>query len=57
MRWIVRDTHNLPEPAGAATVAAAWKLRERLAGKTVVGILSGGNCDVRLLGELMENGQ
>ena len=25
MRWIVADTHNLPEPAGAATTAAAWK--------------------------------
>ena len=52
MRWIIADTHNLPEPAGAATTAAAWKLRDRLAGKTVVGILSGGNCDVRLLAEL-----
>jgi threonine dehydratase len=52
MRWIISDTHNLPEPAGAASTAAAWKLREQLAGQTVVGILSGGNCDTRLLGEL-----
>jgi threonine dehydratase len=55
MRWIVADTHNLPEPAGAASVAAAYKLRGQLAGKTVVGILSGGNCDLRLLSELVEN--
>ncbi|MEQ8788251.1 MAG: threonine dehydratase [Pirellulaceae bacterium] len=52
MRWIIADTHNLPEPAGAASTAAAWKLREPLAGRTVVGVLSGGNCDTRLLREL-----
>lgn len=31
------------EGAGAASLAAAWKLRERLTGQKVVGILSGGN--------------
>ena len=53
MKWILADTHNLPEPAGAATTAAAWKLRDQLAGKSVVGILSGGNCDLRVLKELL----
>ncbi len=53
MRWIMESTRNLPEPAGAASTAAAWKIREHLAGKTVVGILSGGNCDVRLLPEIL----
>ena len=48
-RWLLVATHNLPEPAGAATTAAACKLRRSLIGKTVVGILSGGNCDMRLL--------
>ncbi len=49
MRLILESTHNLPEPAGAASTAAAWKLRDQLAGQTVVGILSGGNCDLDLL--------
>jgi threonine dehydratase len=38
-------THNLPEGAGAATIGAAVKLRDRLAGKTVVCVMSGGNMD------------
>ncbi len=36
-------TRNLAEPAGAAPLAAALKLRDRLAGKRVALILSGGN--------------
>lgn len=52
MAWLLEATHNLAEPAGAAATAAAWKLRDKLKGKTVVGILSGGNCDLRLLSEL-----
>ncbi|HWA97959.1 MAG TPA: threonine dehydratase [Pirellulales bacterium] len=46
---LLRTTHNLAEGAGAAATAAAFKLRERLQGKTVVGILSGGNLDLREL--------
>lgn len=53
MGWVLEATHNLPEPAGAATTAAAWKLRDRLADKTVVGVLSGGNCDLRLLADVL----
>lgn len=49
MRWILEDTRNLPEPAGAASTAAAWKLRSELAGRKVVGILSGGNIDAATL--------
>jgi threonine dehydratase len=36
-------THNLVEGAAAAPLAAAIKLRDRLAGKKVVLIVSGGN--------------
>jgi threonine dehydratase len=36
-------THNLAESAGAVTVAAALKLRQRLQGKKVVLQMSGGN--------------
>ena len=49
MAWLLEATHNLAEPSGAASTAAAWKLRDRFKGKTVAGILSGGNCDLRLL--------
>src|SRR5262249_53343117 len=44
-----RTTHNLAEGAGAAPVAAAWKLREALAGQKVVMVLSGGNIDLGTL--------
>ena len=52
MAWLLEATHNLAEPAGAAATAAAWKLRGRFKGKTVVGILSGGNCNLQLLAEI-----
>jgi len=42
------DTHNLAEGAGAAPLAAALKERDRLAGKTVGLVLSGGNIDFDL---------
>jgi threonine dehydratase len=47
---LLRVTHNLAEGAGAAATAAALQMRDQLAGKTVVGILSGGNLDIRELG-------
>lgn len=52
---LLRTTHNLAEGAGAASTAAAWKLRDQLAGKKVVGVLSGGNLDLRELGRLLEH--
>jgi threonine dehydratase len=55
IRWLLRMTHNLAEGAGAASTAVAWKLRERLAGKTVVGVLSGGNLDLRELARIVED--
>jgi threonine dehydratase len=45
IRLALRATHNLAEGAGAAPLAAAVKLRDRLAGKTVVCVMSGGNLD------------
>jgi threonine dehydratase len=53
IRWLLRVTHNLAEGAGAASTAAAWRLRDQLAGKTVVGVLSGGNLDLRELGRIL----
>jgi threonine dehydratase len=45
VRLALRATHNVAEGAGAASLAAALKLRDRLAGKKVVCVMSGGNID------------
>lgn len=45
VRLALRATHNLAEGAGAASLAAAAKLRDRLRGRTVVCVMSGGNID------------
>ena len=45
VRLALRATHNLAEGAGAASLAAAMKLRDRLEGQRVVAIMSGGNID------------
>jgi threonine dehydratase len=56
IRWLLRHTHNLAEGAGAAALAAAWQRRTALVGKTVVGVLSGGNLDLRELGRILAEG-
>jgi threonine dehydratase len=56
VRLVLRVTHNLAEGAGAAPTAAAFKMREQLAGKTVVGVLSGGNLDLRELRAILGEG-
>jgi threonine dehydratase len=50
---MIKGTRNLAEPAGAAPLAAAIKLRNRLAGKRVALICSGGNISLPQLGELI----
>jgi len=45
MRHYFTDTHNLAEGAGAAPLAALLQERQRMAGKRVALILSGGNID------------
>lgn len=45
IRMALTTTHNLAEGAGAASIIAAVKIREKLAGKKVVLIMSGGNLD------------
>jgi threonine dehydratase len=45
VRLALRSTHNLAEGAGAAPLAAALKLRDRLAGKNVACVMTGGNID------------
>lgn len=43
IRILARDAKQLAEGAGAASLAAAIKLRDQLQGKKVVGIVTGGN--------------
>ena len=45
----LEQTHNLVEHAGAASLAGALKIHERLAGKKVVLICSGGNLSIEHL--------
>jgi threonine dehydratase len=49
VRLLLRTTHNLVEGAGAAGLAGLLHLRDRLAGKTVAIVLSGGNIDAATL--------
>lgn len=49
VRLLLRTTHNLAEGAGAAGLAGALALRDRLVGKTVAIILSGSNIDAATL--------
>jgi threonine dehydratase len=53
MRILFTDTHNIAEGAGAAPLAAALKERDRLNGKQVAIVQSGGNIDRRLFAEVL----
>ena len=50
---LLEHTHNAAELAGAAALAAAIELRERLSGKKVVLVLSGGNITTDQLREIV----
>jgi threonine dehydratase len=45
MRAVYEDTHNVAEGAGAAAIAAVLKERDRIAGKRIGAVLTGGNVD------------
>ena len=53
MRILFTDTHNVAEGAGAAALAAALQERDRLTGKRVAVIQSGGNIDRSLFAEVL----
>jgi threonine dehydratase len=53
VRLMIETTRNLTEPAGAAPLAAALQLKERLNGKRVALILSGSNITPAQLKELL----
>ncbi len=43
---LLRDTHNLAEPAGGAPLAALLSERDAMRGKRVAMVMSGGNADI-----------
>jgi len=49
MRHLLSDTHNMAEGAGAVPLAALLKEKQRMSGRRVAVILSGGNADAALL--------
>ena len=53
IRLYVEKAHTIAEGAGAAPLAAAYKIRDRLKGKKVVLILSGGNITADALREIL----
>lgn len=53
MRHYFTDTHNLAEGAGAAALAALLEERERMGGRRVGLVLSGGNVDRTLFGRVL----
>jgi len=53
VRLALRTTHNLAEGAGAASLAAAVKICDRLRGRTVACVMSGGNIDQGTLARLL----
>ena len=52
----LRYTQNLAEVAGAATLAAAFKIKDRLAGKKVVAVMTGGNLNLNRLSQVLNLG-
>jgi threonine dehydratase len=50
---LARYGKQIVEGAGAATLAAAWKMRSDLRGKIVVGIVSGGNIELERFAALL----
>ncbi|MCP4426452.1 MAG: threonine dehydratase [Chloroflexi bacterium] len=54
IRLLLTHTHNLAEGAGAASTAAALQLRDRLAGKKVVLVMSGGNLSLEKLQAILQ---
>jgi threonine dehydratase len=55
MRALFEDTHNVAEGAGALSLAAALRERDRLKGRKVAIVLSGGNVDRELFTKVLMN--
>lgn len=53
MFWMIERAHSLAEGAGAASLAAAYRLRDRLKGQKVGIVCSGGNVSLEQLKNLL----
>ena len=53
MRLMFTATHNVAEGAGAAPLAAALQERERLRGRKVAVVISGGNVDRTVFADVL----
>ena len=53
IRLLARDAKQVAEGSGAASLAAAIKLRDQLQGKRVVGVLTGGNLPLDRFAKLL----
>ena len=56
MRALFADTHNVAEGAGAAPLAALMKEQDKMAGRKVGLILSGGNVDTGVYRKILADG-
>jgi threonine dehydratase len=54
VRAALRYTHNLAEGSGAAPLAAAKKYGQKVAGKKIGCVMSGGNIDIQTLARCMD---
>ncbi len=57
MAWMIERAHSLAEAAGSAPLAAAYRMRDELAGKKVGVVCSGGNTSIEQLGQALNTGQ
>jgi len=57
VRLMLEHTHNVAELAGAAPLAAAIEIKQHLAGKKVVLVLSGGNIAMNKLRRILNGAQ
>jgi threonine dehydratase len=55
IRLLAKHAKQVAEGGGAAPLAAAIKLRDKLRGKKVVGILSGGNLPLQRFAALIKD--
>jgi threonine dehydratase len=54
MVWMIERAHSLAEAAGAASLAAAYRMRDELAGKKVGLVCSGGNSSIEHLRQALD---
>jgi threonine dehydratase len=57
MRALYDDTHNVAEGAGAAALAALLRERDRMRGRTVGVVLTGGNVDSEPFARVLTGGK